>query len=92
MYLRKEQVASIAHAIGVALKKGGVVLKKGEKGVVEKIESVIQKNIDDERAIDEQVKNMMDQYRNQIASGSVDPQRAFQMIKKQVAKERKFVL
>ena len=37
----------------------------------------------------------MEQYRTQIASsqdGAIDPQKAYMMIKKQVAKDRKFVL
>ena len=52
----------------------------------------IHKNLDEETAIEEGVKKLMEQYRSQIASGSVDPQKAYMMIKKQVAKERKFVL
>ncbi len=43
-------------------------------------------------AIEEEVKRLMEQYRDQIASGSIDPQKAYMMIKKQVAKDKKFIL
>ncbi len=92
MRFKKEQIAIVAHLIGEALKKAGCPFKVAEAQVIQKIEAVIQKNVDDEMKIEDEVKKLMDQYRVQIASGAADPQRVYQMIKKQVAKERKFVL
>ena len=93
MKLKKEQVAKIAHQVAENLKtKKLVTLKCSEAQYFGTIEAVIQKNLDDERAIEDEVKKLMDKYQAQIASGAIDPQRMFMMMKKQVAKERKFVL
>lgn len=92
MRLKKEQIAQIAHQVGENLKKAGCRLKTDEGAFFGKIEAIIQKNIQDELVIEDEVKKLMDQYRQQIASGAVDPQKAYQMIKKQVAKEKNFVL
>lgn len=56
------------------------------------IEGVILRNMEEEVAIEDEVKKIMEQYRAQIASGAVDPQKIYMMIKKQVAKDRKFIL
>ncbi|MBI2066773.1 MAG: DUF507 family protein [Deltaproteobacteria bacterium] len=92
MHLKKEEIARLAHQIGENLKKSGVVFKVEERRIVEKVETVIQKNVDDEHRIEDEVKKLMEQYRAQIATGSVDPQKVYMMIKKQVAKDRKFIL
>ena len=92
MWIKKEQLTRLAHEIGKNLIRSGAVLKGTEEQMFGKIEQVIQKNMEEEQKIEEEVKRLMEQYRNQMAAGSVDPQRVYQMIKKQVAKERKFVL
>ncbi|MBI2082395.1 MAG: DUF507 family protein [Deltaproteobacteria bacterium] len=92
MHLKKEQITKLARAVTAALKKSGCSLKADEARISERIESVIQKNIDEEMMIEQEVKKLMEKFRDQMASGSVDPQRAYQMIKKQVAKERNFIL
>lgn len=92
MRLKKDQIAKLAKGIAAALKKGGCSFKVDETRISERIEATIQKNIDDESAIEEEVRKLMEKFRAQIANGSVDPQRAYQMIKKQVAKERNFIL
>ncbi len=46
----------------------------------------------EESKLDEEAQKKMDQARSQIKSGDLDEHRAFQMIKKQLAKEKKFVL
>jgi Holliday junction DNA helicase RuvB len=47
---------------------------------------------EEEATIEEEVRKLMDQYRRQIGSGEIDPQRVYEMIKKQGAKEKKFIL
>ena len=93
MKFKKEEIAKLSRLIFESLKthsllKGTVV----ESKIISKTEAAISKNLEDEAAIEEQARKLMDQYRSQIASGAVDPQKAYMMIKKQVAKERKFIL
>jgi hypothetical protein len=93
MKLRREDITKISRLIVSHLTAAKLwELKVGEDKVVAKIEGIIGKNIDEEAAIEEEVKKLMDQYRDPISSGAIDPQKAYMMIKKQVAKERKFVL
>lgn len=92
MHLKKEQVGQLAHRITEDLKKSGVLFKGTEEKILEKVAQVIQRNIDQELQIEDEVKRLMDQYKTQIASGSIDAQKVYQMIKRQVAKEKDFVL
>ena len=92
MLLKKEQVQPLARQIGEALKKSGCTLKISEARFFEKIENVISKNLQDEMDVENQVRKLMEQYQRQIGTGEIDPQRMYQMMKKQVAKEKKFIL
>lgn len=93
MKLKREEVSRLAGLIQKHLKENGLAASKSpDDKVRERIETIIFKNLEEEVAIEEEVKKLMDQYKTQIASGSIDPQKAYTMIKKQVAKERKFIL
>jgi hypothetical protein len=92
MHLKKEEIERLARQVTDNIKKCGVLFKVPEVKIFEKVEAVIQKNIEDEFRIEDEVKRLMEQYRAQIASGSVDSQRIYSMIKKQVAKDKKFIL
>jgi hypothetical protein len=93
MKLKPDEIRRIAGQILKGLKeRGTATFQAPEEKVQERVEGVILKNLEEEAAIEEEVKKIMEQYRSQIASGSIDPQKAYMMIKKQVAKERKFVL
>ncbi len=93
MHLKREQITTIAEHITRNLRdKGVAVFKVGEDKIRAKIEAIIAKDQDAEAAIETEVKRVMEQYKTQIATGQVDAQKIFMMIKKQVAKERKFIL
>ncbi len=93
MKLRKEEIQKIATVILSDLRgKSFLELLAPEDTILAHIENVLGRNIDEEAAIEDEVKKIMDQYRAQIASGSMDPQKLYMMIKKQVARERKFIL
>ena len=93
MKLKKEEIKKIAVLILENLKAASLLAAQAtDNAVLEKIETAIFRNMEQEAAIEEEVKKLMEQYRSQIASGSIDTQKAYMMIKKQVAKERKFVL
>jgi len=93
MRLKPEEIQRIARRIVRNLKEKGVAsFKTDESKILARIEAVFVKNLNEEGAIEEEVRRLMDQYRAQVASGAIDPQKAYQMIKKQVAKDRKFIL
>lgn len=93
MKLKTDEIRRIATLILKNLQERSLIVPRvGEDQIVARIETVFAKNLQEEAAIEEEVKKIMEQYRSQIASGSIDPQKAYMMIKKQVAKERKFVL
>lgn len=93
MKLKREEILKLSGLIADHLKVDAAVsFKTPDDQVRSIIEQAIYKNLQDEVAIEEEVKKIMEQYRSQIASGAIDPQKVYTMIKKQVAKERKFVL
>lgn len=96
MKLKRGEIRKIAELTLKNLKGHSLInTKAADEKICERIELVILKNLDEEAAIEEEVKKIMEQYRTQIAfskDGEIDPQKAYMMIKKQVAKDRKFVL
>ncbi len=93
MKLRREAIEDLAGQIFRALKEAALIQPRVAATAIQaKIALTIHKNIEEEILIEEEARKIMDRYRSQIASGAVDPQKMYQMIKKQVAKERKFVL
>lgn len=93
MKLKKEEIAKIAELIQRHLKEANLITTSAaEEKIRERVDAVITKNLQEEMAIEDEVKRLMDQYRSQIASGAIDAQKAYMMIKKQVAKDRKFIL
>jgi hypothetical protein len=93
MKLKREEIAKIAALIQRHLKDGGHIANNApDDRVRERIDAVITKNLQEEVAIEDETKRLMEQYRAQIASGAIDAQKAYMMIKKQVAKDRKFIL
>ncbi len=92
--MKREDITKLSRLILKDLKSHSL-LKAGvppEEKILAKIDEIIFKNLADEAAIEEEARKLMEQFKSKIASGSVDPQKAYMMIKKQVAKERKFIL
>ncbi len=93
MRLKKEQVHKLAEQILRNLKaKNLLTLRKKEPEVLEAIVKVIHDDLEAEVKLDQDARQMMETYRAQIQAGSVDEQRLFQMIKKQLAKDRKLTI
>lgn len=96
MKLKREEIAKIAALIQGRLKEAHLITASvPDERIRERIEAIILKNLEEEAAIEDEVKKLMEQYRSQIASskdGAIDSQKAYMMIKKQVAKDRKFIL
>ncbi len=93
MRLKEEQITSLARRLVQRLAAGEFTdLKAGETKVVAAATEIIQHFAATSHAIDEEVKEVMAQYSNQMESGQIDTQRMYGMIKKQVAKKNQFEL
>ncbi len=93
MKLKREEIQRLSQTLFQHLRdKHLITVLESDAKILEKINTVIQNNMDEELAIENQARKLIDQYSGQIDSGAIDPQKAFTMIKKQVAKERKFIL
>ncbi len=93
MRLRKDQIQKISEKVFKELQvKNLVTLKAQAHVILERIQKAITDDLAAEDRLDEEVKNIMDKYRAQIDSGQMNEQQVFQMIKKQLVKERKLVI
>ena len=90
--MRREAVPRLAKAITQVIREKDFVAEgKTDDQIQSLVEWALQNNLDQERDIEEQAKKLMEKYKDQVASGAIDPQKAYQLIKKQIAQERKFV-
>lgn len=91
MKLKPPLVKKLATAIITELRNKKLVniLSSPEKTLA-KIESVILADLKVEQEIDQKARQMMDQYRNQVESGTIDYQKMYSLIRKQLIKDRKF--
>lgn len=93
MKLKPQAVTKLARSIYAQLidKKMITILSSDHK-VLEKIASVILADAKVEEDIDGQAKKMMEKFRTQIESGEIEYNKMYVMIKKQLCKEKKFVV
>jgi hypothetical protein len=92
MRLGKNQIERIATMI---LKKvgevGGIHLQEKNQSVRDEIAHCIVKNFEEEDAIDEAAQKLLAQHRKEFGMG-LDEEKALFMIKRQLAKEKNFIL
>ncbi|HEX5035087.1 MAG TPA: DUF507 family protein, partial [bacterium] len=72
--------------------KNLLVLKAEPEAIQAKIEQVMIANFQAEDKLDEEAKRLFDQFKSKLPPGGVNEQEALQKIRKQLAKDRKFVL
>lgn len=93
MRLKKEQIQKIAELVLKGFKeKKLATFKVSEEKILNRIQEIILKDLRVESDLDEEVKTMMEKYKAQISSGQIDYQKMFQMIKKQLIKDRGLVV
>lgn len=68
-----------------------IVLRKPDKDVLAKIESVLFSDAQLEDEIDALAKKTMEKFRAQVVSGEIEYHKMFALVKKQLMKEKKFV-
>lgn len=93
MRLKKEHIDRISSLILKNLQSKKLITPRvPEPKILAKIVETITADMHAEDKLDNDARKMMDTYRQQILSGSLDERKVFQMIKKQLAKERKMIL
>jgi len=93
MKLSKERVASLSKLLVETLLKEGLIASSSKKELLTgKIESVILDDLQVEDRLNAEVREILKGYEKEIEKGNVDYQKMFQMIKKQLIKERNLVV
>ncbi len=90
MALRKVHIEKISHAITSKLAENKSILV-AEEAVLGRISSILTENMEKERAIEDEAHKLLDKNRKAIGD-DIDESKAFMMIKKQLAKQKNFVL
>lgn len=91
MRLRQEEIQALAKHVAQEIKAGeGFSSLVNESILQAEIAGVIVRNLKAEEEIDNLARQLMEEHRAEMKQ--VDPQKAYMMIKKQIAKEKKFVL
>lgn len=93
MKLRRQHVHGIAKAVISALQHNtNVEIKCAALALEEKIGAVLDADMAAERAIEDEAQKLLTQQLRKAGGVQVDESRAFQMIKKELAKKRGFIL
>lgn len=93
MRLKKEHIDRIATLMLNALNEKKLIKPKvTDEKIRTKIIETMLADFHAEDKVDEEARKMMETYRKQIESGQIDERKMFQMIKKQLIKDKKIVL
>ena len=93
MKLSPERIAALAGQLVEKLVAGGMIQPVADRRVlIVSLERVIVDELSVEDRISAEAKELMRQYESEIARGKLNEQQLFQMIKKQLAKEKGAVL
>ncbi|HLG22064.1 MAG TPA: DUF507 family protein [Candidatus Manganitrophaceae bacterium] len=93
MRLPKERVAALSKTISETLLHEGLIgLRSKKEALAPKIEKIILDDLQVEDRLNAEVKEILKGYEREMEKGEVDYQKMFQMIKKQLVKERDLVL
>jgi hypothetical protein len=90
--LNQRQIKRISREIAMNIQGEEVELLRPLGDIEKEINVLISRNMDEERELNSECDKLMDQYAREIDRGSVDPHKMFLMIKKKLAKEKRFVL
>ncbi|MDQ7084475.1 MAG: DUF507 family protein [Sulfurovum sp.] len=88
MRLKPQQTGYVATKIGIDLANAPfITLPKGREAVVEACKKIIDENLAREHALDEKIKDILDDNNDEIEFQHVDERQLFFMIKKKMAPE-----
>ena len=92
MHLKRTQIEYVARLFVETLKNDKRVTFHGnEEEIKNRVIMMIQANIDEERKLDDTAEKLLVQHRRSMTM-EIDENKAFAMIKKQLAKEKGFIL
>lgn len=93
MKLSKERIAHMAESLARRLTQRHLVALTGsQQALVEILTHAITEELSVEDRLNEEVRALMKKYEAEIEKGQVDYQKMFQMVKKQLVKERGIIL
>jgi hypothetical protein len=93
MRLSRGRIEMMAKAVVERLLTRRAIAAPGvEEALSARVVEVIERELALEEQLNQDARALMQQYQRQIASGQIDYQRMFTMIKRQLAKERGVVL
>lgn len=93
MKLSRQEVANICQKIFERFVSENIINIKGKKEeILKKMNELFIEELMVEERLNEEVREIMKQYRREIDSGKVDAQKLFEMIKKQLIKDRGLIL
>ncbi len=91
MKLKPELIKKLTQLILDDLHKHKLIsIRSSEKIVFAQIENILLADAKLEDEIERTAKGTMDQFRKQVESGEIDYHKMYQMVKKQLMKEKKF--
>ena len=75
------------------LKNDGLIqLKAGENVILQRMMKAFHDDLEKERLLDAEARQLLDRYRAAIDRGEIDEQKMYQMIRKQLIKDKKLVI
>lgn len=93
MRLPRERVTALSKTLAENLLKEGLISYPFKKDLLaSKIESILLSDLQVEERLNAEVKEILKSHEREIEKGEVDYQKMFQMIKKQLIKERDLTL
>ena len=93
MKLKQEQIAKLTRIIYNHLTQQNLIkIRSSEKDVLEIIEGILLADARIEDEIEREAKKTMEKFRSQIESGEIDYQKMYAMVKKQLIKDKKFII
>lgn len=92
MRLKEPQIHKLARLIYDALVKDKLIdILSSDKAVLAKIETILTTDARIEEQIEAEAKKMMEKFQKQVESGEIEYQKMYNMLKKQLMKDKKFV-
>lgn len=93
MKLRRQHIHGIAKAVISALQHDtNIEIKCPALSIEEEIRTILEISMATERAIEDEAQKLLTQQLRKAVGVQIDESRAFQMIKKELAKKRGFIL
>lgn len=93
MKLNSVQIQYICEKVLRDLKeKDIVVFKVDEKTVLKRMIAELEKNLREEETIDAEAKKLLELHHNEVSSAGMNQAKLFMMLKKEIAKKKRFIL